>query len=229
MSRAHPVDRELEVSRPSAVQEIVEAAAEISAMGGHVVVGPPGQGKSWICQQVFDAMSEGGWLTAEHYCYLGDADGERNERVLLEIVFGSSVGRLGTVDPSIIADQRPKFAANEEALEACLRRSLARNPDRRVALVIDGVDHITRVRARMGERFDPSKTLVEALAALDFPAGVVVIVLSQPGMHLQPLERVLVIFLLLWPLKHGASGREALLRFRDKVFAGLHRSGLRHS
>ena len=135
-------------------------------------------------------MSEDGWLTAEHYCYLGDADGERNERVLLETVFGSLVGRLGAVDSSLVADQRPRFAADEEALEGCLRRSLARNPDRGVALVIDGIDHITRVRARMGDRFDPSRTLVEALAALDLPAGVVVIVLSQPGMHLQPLEHI---------------------------------------
>ncbi len=188
VSRAHPVDRELEVLRPSAVQEIVEAAAALSTAGGFLMVlGPPGQGKSWICQQVLDVMSEDGWLTAEHYCYLGDADGERNERVLLETVFGSLVGRLGTSDPSIIADQRPKFAADEEALEKCLRRSLAKNPNRRVALVIDGIDHITRVRARMGDRFDPSKTLVEALAALDLPGGVVVIILSQPGMHLQPL------------------------------------------
>jgi hypothetical protein len=193
VSRAHPVDRELEVLRPSAVQEIMEAAAALSAVGGYLMVlGPPGQGKSWICQQVLDAMSEDGWLTAEHYCYLGDADGERNERVLLETVFGSLIGRLGTIDPSIIADQRPRFAADEEALEKCLRRSLAKNPDRRVALVIDGIDHITRVRARMGDRFDPSKTLVEALAALDLPGGVVVIILSQPGMHLQPLDGVRV-------------------------------------
>jgi hypothetical protein len=191
VSRAHSVDRELEILRPSAVQEILEAASELSTVGGRLmVVGPPGQGKSWICQQVLDAMSEDGWLTAEHYCYLGDADGERNKRVLLETVFGTLVGRLGTVDPSLIADQRPRFAADEEALEACLRRSLAKNSDRRVALVIDGIDHITRVRARMGDRFDPSKTLVEALAALDLPAGVVVIVLSQPGIHLQPLDRV---------------------------------------
>ncbi|MGA3346607.1 MAG: AAA family ATPase, partial [Terracidiphilus sp.] len=191
VSRAHPVDRELEVLRPMTVHEIVEAATELSTSGGYlIVVGPPGQGKSWVCQQVLDEMSEGGWLSAEHYCFLGDADGERNNRVLLEAVFGSLVSRLAAADPTIVVDQRPRFAGDEEALEGCLRRSLARNPDRRVALVIDGIDHITRVRARMGDRFDPSKTLVEALAALDLPAGVVVIILSQPGLHLQPLDRV---------------------------------------
>jgi len=94
------------------------------------------------------------------------------------------VSRFGAADPTIVVEQRPRFAADEEALEGCLRRSLARNPRQEGGLVIDGIDHITRVRARMGDRFDPSKTLVEALAALDLPAGVVVIVLSQPGLHL---------------------------------------------
>jgi len=50
----------------------MEAAAVASSSGGHlIVVGPPGQGKSWVCQQVLDEMSEVGWLTAEHYCFLG--------------------------------------------------------------------------------------------------------------------------------------------------------------
>lgn len=191
VSRSHPVNRELEVLRPMTVQEIVETAAELSTKGGHlIVVGPPGQGKSWVCQQVLDAMSEGGWLTAEHYCYLGDADGDRNSRVLLEAVFGSLVSRLAAADPTIVVDQRPRFAADEEALEGCLRRSLAKEPDRKIALVIDGIDHITRVRSRIGDRFDPSKSLVEALTTLDLPAGAVAIILSQPGLHLQPLERV---------------------------------------
>src|SRR5690606_38612800 len=149
VSRAHPVDHELEVLRPSTVDEIVDVATDISARGGCLlVVGPPGHGKSWISQQVSNRLSDGGWLTAEHYCYLGDADGERNERVLAEAVFGSLLGRLAAADPALVVQHRPRFAADEEALEAAVRRSLAKVPNRKVALVVDGVDHITRVRAR---------------------------------------------------------------------------------
>ncbi len=132
VSRSHPVDRELEVLRSSAVQEIVDLAADLSEDGGYLMVlGPPGQGKSWICQQALDAMDLAGWLTAEHYCYLGDADGERNRRVLSEIVFGSLISRLGTADPGILTDQRPRFAADEDALERCLRIALTRAQDER--------------------------------------------------------------------------------------------------
>ncbi len=189
VARLHPVDRSLEVERSTAAQQIIEAAAEISDVGGYLLItGPPGQGKSWICQQVLDAMQEAGWLTAEHYCYLGDADGERNERVLSETVFGSVISRLSSAEPSLLLDQRPRFAADEEALERFLLRAVEKSPQRKVALFVDGVDHVTRVRSRMGDRFDPSKSLVESIAALNLPPGVVLVVLSQPGGHLQPLN-----------------------------------------
>jgi len=167
----------------------VDVATERASEGGRLlVVGPPGHGKSWVCQQLLDVLSDEGWLIAEHYCYLGDADGERLERVLTEAVFGSLVGRLAEADQRLVTDQRPRFAADEDALVGCLRRSVDLEPDRRIALVVDGIDHITRVRARAGGSFDPSKSMSEALAALDLPPGAVVIVLSQPGPHLGPLQ-----------------------------------------
>jgi hypothetical protein len=160
VSRSHPVDRALEVLRPTTVQQLVEAASERTSEGGWLLVaGPPGHGKSWVCQQLLDVLSDEGWLTAEHYCYLGDADGERLERVLTEAVFGSLIGRLAEADPRLITDQRPRYAADEDALVGCMRRSLQLEPDRRIALIVDGIDHITRVRARTGASFDPSKSM----------------------------------------------------------------------
>lgn len=189
VSRAHPVDRAVEVSRQSAVEQLANAASKSAAVGGRLlIVGSPGHGKSWACQQLLDLLGEDGWLVAEHYCYLGDADGERLERVLAEAVFGSLLDRLAAEDPRLVHDQRPRFAADEDALVDALRRSLQAEPDRRIALVVDGIDHITRVRARMGGSFDPSKSMAETLAALDLPPGVALIVLSQPGSQLAALQ-----------------------------------------
>lgn len=191
VARSHPVDRTLEVRRPSAVRQLVEVASECAADGGHLLVeGPPGHGKSWVCQQFLDTLADEGWLIAEHYCYLGDADGERLERVLMEAVFGSLMARLVEADWRLVQDQRPRFAADEDALVACLRRSRDMESDRRVALIIDGLDHITRVRSRMGGSFNPSRSMAEALASLELPPGTVVIVLSQSGSHLDPLVEV---------------------------------------
>jgi hypothetical protein len=189
VSRAYPVDSTFEVVRPIAVSELIKEANEIAKNGGCLIIeGPPGHGKSWVSQQLLNAISDDGWLIAEHYCYLGDADAEVTERVLAEAVFGSLVGRLAEADPKLTEQQRPRFAADEAALVECLRQSIRHESDRRVALIIDGIDHITRVCARIGVGFDPSRSLAESLSLLELPDGVVMIVLSQPGKHLQPLR-----------------------------------------
>lgn len=186
--RAHPVDRVVEVPRTGTVDHLVQAVNDAALPGGRVlVVGPPGQGKSWVCQQLIDKLTADEWLVAEHYCYLGDADRERFARVLAESVFGSLLGRLAEADPSLVTEQRPRFAADEQALVASVNRARRNQPARPVALVIDGIDHVTRVRAG-GPSFDPSLSLAEALSELELPAGSVLIVLSQPGGHLRPLE-----------------------------------------
>lgn len=189
VSRAYPVNAALEVVRPTTVDELVAEANEISENGGFLIVeGPPGHGKSWVSQQLLHTLSGEGWLTVEHYCYLGDADAEQAERVLAEAVFGSLVGRLAEADSRLVDQQRPRFSADEATLIRCLRQSAEYEPERRVALVIDGLDHVTRVRDRSGTGFDPSKSLAESLSLLELPAGVVTVVLSQPGPHLQPLR-----------------------------------------
>ena len=168
--------------------ELIQTATTAADSGKVLLlVGPPGQGKSWICQQVVQQLLDKRWLVAEHYCYLGDADGERRPRVLAESIFGSLLGRIVEQDPTLIAEQRPRFAATEHALEDAVITARRSEPDRHVAVLVDGIDHVTRIIA--GEPgADPSFALAERLAALALPVGSVLIVLSQPGKHLEPLE-----------------------------------------
>ena len=188
VARRHPVDGATEVLRPPTVsalaQQVIDAVSE-----GKVVLfdGPPGQGKSWICKQLVADLLARNWLVAEHYCYLGDADIERDARVHAESVLGSLLARITEADPQLVSDQRPRFAANEQALERMVAAALAKEPDRNVALVVDGIDHVTRVVGGSAS-VDPSFALAQVLAALRLPQGSVLIVLSQPGGHLKPLN-----------------------------------------
>ena len=188
VSRARPGDSSLEVPRSKAVRQLIDSASSLVEAGGTLLVtGPPGQGKTWLCQQTLEELALRGWLVAEHYCYLGDADQQQTERVLAETVFGSLVGRLAEADPRLVEDQRPRYAGDEQTLTRCLVQSVKVEPNRPVAVVIDGIDHITRVLSgRVGD-FDPSLSLAEMLASLKIPEGAVLIVLSQPGTHLRPL------------------------------------------
>ena len=189
VARSHPVDRSIEVRRQATVEQLL-ARATYAADNGHalLLVGPPGQGKSWICQQMLKTLSDEDWLVAGHYCYLGDADAERLPRVRAQSVFGSLLGRLAEHDGRLVSSQRPLLAADATALETAVRLARQNEPDRRIALVVDGLDHVTRVLRRESDA-DPSLKLAEALAALALPLGTTLIVLSQPGSHLEPLER----------------------------------------
>ena len=190
--RAHPVDPAIEVPRAAAVGDLAAAVREAAVTGGTVIAtGSPGQGKSWACQQLIDRLAGEGWIVAEHYCYLGDADGDRLPRVMAETVFGSLLARVADADPGVVDEQRPRFAADEQALVAAVANVLRRHPGQRVALVVDGLDHVTRVQASAYRvrAADPSFALAEALSALQLPEGSALIVLSQPGRHLQPLEQ----------------------------------------
>lgn len=187
--RANPVDRALEVARPATVGVLAEAAGTAAADGGFLLVtGSPGQGKSWACQQLVDQLTSDGWLVAEHYCYLGDADGDQLTRVVTETVFGSLLGRLAESDPDLVQEQRPRFAADAQALTTAVDTALRKDPTRRVALVVDGLDHVTRVQGGRTRRADPSLALAAVLGSLSLPPGSVLIVLSQPGNHLVPLQ-----------------------------------------
>src|SRR5438067_6310677 len=71
VARVNPVQPALEVPRQESVALMVDAATAGATAGAPVVVvGPPGQGKTWACQQLIDQLTKGGWLVAEHYCYL---------------------------------------------------------------------------------------------------------------------------------------------------------------
>ena len=189
VTRADPVDRQVQVLRTDTVDDLFAEAATAAQAGGCLLVtGQPGQGKSWVCQQLMEKMAEEGWLVAEHYCFLGDADGERLERVLAENLFGSLLARLADEDLALVEGQRPRYAADENALLDCLKKALDRDATRPVALVVDGLDHITRVRSSKRGASDPALSVAEALSSLEVPEGCVLVVFSQPGLHLAPFD-----------------------------------------
>ncbi|WP_045316098.1 AAA family ATPase [Lentzea aerocolonigenes] len=181
-----PVDESILVPRFDTVDFAVRVR-EVAEAGGFVVIqGDPGQGKSWLCQELLGQLAAEDWVVAEHYCYLNDADEERNDRVLSEKIFGSLLQRIASAYPASVQDQRPLLSADEKALTSALTKVVAETGNS-VALVIDGIDHVTRVRGITPGQTEPSEAIAAEIASLDVPQGCAVVVLSQPGAHLRPL------------------------------------------
>lgn len=189
----HPVDRATEVTRPAVLTRVVTAVEDTSQQGGVVVVtGAPGIGKSWLCEQLGDALRDT-WLAVRHHCWLGAADADRGERVLTEVVIGSLLRQLESVAPEAVAQVRPRYAATKETLAAAVTAVRGLVPDRRVVLVVDGIDHVSRVLGPgsggvFGEPVDPAACLVEELTSLNLPPGAVLVLASQPGPHLEAVN-----------------------------------------
>ncbi len=183
VTAATPVVPGREVSRDALVADIVAQIESQSSPGGvRIIAGPPGQGKSWVSEQVGSRLKSNGWLVAEHYCFLGEADHERDDRVLLDAIFGSLIARLADRDGMFVLDNIPRFAADRNTLQQSLRTA-TRDGKRKVALVVDGLDHVSRVM-RAHRSSNPSLVVCEALAQLELPENVVLVILSQPGEHL---------------------------------------------
>ncbi|MFF0818307.1 hypothetical protein ACFYVR_24615 [Rhodococcus sp. NPDC003318] len=187
--QGHPVDQSVEVARPGMVAEIYSAVTELAATGGSLVVAAgPGTGKSWLCEQLSDHLSAE-WTVARHHCWLGAADEHRDDRVLSDVVIGSLIQQLESVCPESVDKIRPRYAATSETLSAVVDVIRQDHPFRPILLIVDGLDHVTRVRGRtggaaFGNPGDPARALVDELAALKLPEGVVLVLASQPGDHL---------------------------------------------
>ena len=189
----HPVDRTVEVTRPAVLDHMATALAASAERGAVVVLsGGPGIGKSWLCEQLADRLRDD-WIVARHHCWLGAADAQRDRRVLTEVVIGSLLGQLEAAAPEIVAALRPRFAATAENLQVAVAEVRRARPDCPIVLIVDGLDHVTRVLGRregaaFGRAMDAAGVLVNELAALELPTGVALLLASQPGDHLEPVQ-----------------------------------------
>jgi hypothetical protein len=178
------------VPRTGAATEVREHIDAVAAAGGRVLVtGEPGVGKSWLCEELADAYRADDWIVARHHCWLGASDINRDDRVLTDVVIGSLLRQLEQIVPEATTNLRPRFAATEEALTAAVQECRVNRPRRRVLLIVDGLDHVDRVLGRStNQQTDPSRLLVEQLAAIGLPPGVCMLIASQPGPHLTGAE-----------------------------------------
>lgn len=174
-----PIDEHRLVVRELTLGSLVEA---VQAARCVAVTGPPGIGKSWLLQQLGQRLAADGWVVATHYFFIDLLDAMREHRVTVGATFGSLIAELLDADPSLQTDRVPRFAAGPRELETILANGHAERPDRRIAVIVDGLDHADRILP--GRMPGAAANIVEELGALDLPDNVALVVGSQPGDHL---------------------------------------------
>lgn len=183
VSQSFPLDKRYFHNRPQFRQSLKEAACTGAYQ---LVVSPPGSGKSWELTQLCDELKDAGAIVARHYCYLEPGDELVERRVTTDVFFGNLLADLTDAAPELLGASESRYAAGLNELEETLTAAKALN--RQVVLVVDGLDHISRVRAGTSHLASDDTDIVERLATLNIPDGVSIIIGSQPGQHLDPLR-----------------------------------------
>ena len=183
VAQAFPFDATVFCNRPFFRARL----RQLALSGSHqVVIGAPGTGKSWELTQLASELREDGAIVARHYCYLEPGDTLVEERVTTNVFFGNIIADLTDAAPALIGAARTRYAAGLTELEETLRHAVTLA--RPVVLIVDGLDHISRVRAGSAVLAPDHTDIVQHLATLQLPDGVALVVGSQPGDHLDDLR-----------------------------------------
>lgn len=173
-----PIDPALLVPVPEVIGQLIEQLATSRTI---LVTGVPGAGKSWLLHELRRHLLEQEHLVAVHYCFVDLHDPLRDRRSSIDVVFGSLIAELYDLDPSLVCSEVPRYAAGPRELETILASALDLRPDLRITLIVDGLDHADRL-LEPGRHV--AQGIVQEFAELELPAGVQLIIGSQPGDHL---------------------------------------------
>lgn len=183
IAQAFPIDKAVLQERLSQRRHLCEA---IRRGGVHLALAGPGSGKSWVLTQVAQDLRIEDFVVARHYCFLEPGDELVEQRVTTNVFFGNLLGELDDAFRSCGLTPPQRFAAGLDALDDYLKA--AADAGHYVVIIVDGLDHIARVRGASPGLSDNETDIVERLATLDLPDNVALVVGSQPGEHLQALR-----------------------------------------
>jgi len=184
VAQEFPVVKTVEVKRPT----LHHALRDSLDRQRIILIGAPGSGKSWALTDLADALENEGRVVARHYCYLEPGDQQVQRRITTNVLFANLIYDLIRARPALREIHRPIYSAGPRELEELLRKGIDQGIIDEATLIVDGVDHISRVFAEQSNLSPEDVDIVEELAALDLPNGIRLVVGSQPGAHLDPLH-----------------------------------------
>lgn len=183
VAQEFPIVRAAEVKRP-ALYHALRGQVGCKIV---VLIGAPGSGKSWAVTDLADNLEHDGHLVAHHYCYLEPGDQQVQRRITTDVLFANLIYDLIHARPALSQIHRPIYSSGPRELEELLKKGVEEGIIDEATLIVDGVDHISRVFAESRNLSPEEIDIVEELVALELPENVRLVIGSQPGTHLDPL------------------------------------------
>jgi energy-coupling factor transporter ATP-binding protein EcfA2 len=187
VAQQFPLDESVLINRASLLENLHN---QVESQPTIVFTGPPGSGKSWTLTCLADGLKKAGHLVAKHYCYLEPGDPDVQRRITTDVLFANLIYELISSEPSLREKHRPIYSVGPRELENLLANAIELSATGRIVLIIDGIDHISRVRSESPTLAPGDTDIVKELAALNLPPGVCLVIGSQPGSHLEPLAKI---------------------------------------
>lgn len=144
----------------------------------------PGSGKSWELTRLAKGLKERGFSVAQHYCYLSPTDNLSAHWVTKRALLSNLIFAVRSCVSESEIKNVPLYAATKESLQEALNRIPNSKP---LAIIVDGLDHIDRIRAISPDLSISETDIVTLLAELTLPKNVAILIGSQPGEHLRNL------------------------------------------
>jgi hypothetical protein len=166
-----------------------ELHKSVTANSRTLVTGPPGSGKSWALTRLAKELKKAGVAVGRHYCYVSVNDPEASKRILVDTLYANLTDSLVQAVPEFADLNRPLYASGPVEFQNLIDLACRESPQRRIVLIVDGLDHITRVRAQRDDITENESNIIGELANLRLPRNVSLVIGSQPGPHLDELKR----------------------------------------
>lgn len=141
-----------------------------------LLIGEPGSGKSWYITNFIEYLKSQKILFARHYCYTSLDDIFYTGRITSNIFMANLIKDIMLVCPELKDIKTSKFGVNENELQ-----SLIDHIDKEIVLIIDGLDHIERIKSSHESTIGANKTdIIEIIKRIKSPKNVKIVVVSQP-------------------------------------------------
>lgn len=167
------IDKKALIKTDSRLNQIKTGLSKSSRL---VVTGEPGTGKSWLIENLKSHLSD--TTIIRHYCYtsLSEESEVFKKRVSKDAMIGSLIAQLER-EIGRFEIQEKKYASDINSLNERLNQV-----DKKVLLIIDGIDHVWRTYQRVnGYLSEKEETFLEIINKISSTnPNVSILVLSQP-------------------------------------------------